>query len=68
MLARVHVEPDVLVRAAVAEPPMDVRLTVTDERLELVSETEHVRVVVLEPSDIREAGEKEQEAISGGTL
>ncbi len=68
MPVRRHVVPDVFVRAAVAEPPMDERLTVTVERLELASSTTHSRVVVSAPVASTEAGENAQEVMTGAML
>ncbi len=68
MPVRSHVEPDVLVRAAVVEPPMDERLAVTVERLLLASVTEQERVVVETPSAETAAGVNEHEPMTGATL
>ncbi len=65
MFASVQVEPDELTRAAVDEPPMPERLTVTVERFSLASVTVQVRVVVELPLATTEAGENAQADIEG---
>ncbi len=61
-----YVLPDVLVKVAVADPPIAERSAMTDEMLLLVSVTVHWRTVVVELLAGTVAGVKVQEAITGG--
>ncbi len=68
MPLRDHVEPDVLLRGAVGEPPIALRSTATLERLPLASVTVQVRVVVETALGWSDAGENEQVDTTGAEL
>ena len=68
MPVRLHVLPLVFVSAAVDDPPMAVRLTLTVDRLLLASVTVQERVVVVVPSAGTLLGVNVQAETTGGTL